>query len=118
MSADAVLTESRPAEGVALLRLNRPAVLNALNLALRRALAEAFARLDADDSVRAIVLAGSEVFRFLEQNRASVQAMEAGKERFARVRVRLDALVNIYSYAGRAPVIVVYAATAIAYCGG
>jgi 8-oxo-dGTP diphosphatase len=28
--------------------------------------------------------------------------------------VRLDALVNIYSYAGRAPVIVVYAATALA----
>ena len=27
--------------------------------------------------------------------------------------IRLDALVNIYSYAGRAPVIVVYAATAI-----
>jgi hypothetical protein len=27
--------------------------------------------------------------------------------------VRLDGLVNIYSYAGRAPVIVVYAATAI-----
>jgi 8-oxo-dGTP diphosphatase len=27
--------------------------------------------------------------------------------------VRLDALVNVYSYAGRAPVIVVYAATAI-----
>src|SRR5213076_1226113 len=27
--------------------------------------------------------------------------------------VRLDALVNIYSYAGRAPVIVVYAATAV-----
>jgi 8-oxo-dGTP diphosphatase len=27
--------------------------------------------------------------------------------------IRLDALVNIYSYAGRAPVIVVYAATAV-----
>ncbi len=27
--------------------------------------------------------------------------------------VRLDALVNVYSYAGRAPVIVVYAATAV-----
>ncbi len=27
--------------------------------------------------------------------------------------VRLDGLVNIYSYAGRAPVIVVYAATAV-----
>ena len=42
-----------------------------------------------------IVLASNEVFRFLEQNRASVQAMEAGKERFARVRVRLDALVDV-----------------------
>jgi AcrR family transcriptional regulator len=42
-----------------------------------------------------IVLAGNAVFRFLEQNRASVQSMEAGKERFARVRVRLDALVEV-----------------------
>src|SRR6266536_3697021 len=40
-----------------------------------------------------VVLASSEVFRFLEQNRASVQSMKAGKERFARVRVRLNALV-------------------------
>jgi AcrR family transcriptional regulator len=42
-----------------------------------------------------IVLAGSEVFRFLEQNRASVQGMEAGKERFARFRDRLDMLVDL-----------------------
>jgi AcrR family transcriptional regulator len=42
-----------------------------------------------------IVLAGSEVFRFLEQNRAAVQSMEAGKERFARFRGRLDALVDL-----------------------
>ena len=42
-----------------------------------------------------IVLGGGEVFRFLEQNRASVQAMEAGKERFARFRGRLDALVDL-----------------------
>jgi AcrR family transcriptional regulator len=41
-----------------------------------------------------IVLAGSEVFRFLEQNRAAVQAMEP-KERFARFRGRLDALVDL-----------------------
>ena len=40
-------------------------------------------------------LASNAVFRFLEQNRASVQSMEAGKERFARVRVRLDALVDV-----------------------
>jgi AcrR family transcriptional regulator len=42
-----------------------------------------------------IVLAGSEVFRFLEQNRAAVQGMEAGKERFARFRDRLDSLTGI-----------------------
>ena len=47
-------------DGVVLLRLNRPAVLNALNLALRHALADAFTRLNADDQVRAIVIAGSE----------------------------------------------------------
>ena len=31
----------------------------------------------------------------------------------ARLRVRIDGLVNIYSYAGRVPVIIVYAATAV-----
>lgn len=55
-----LLLEERPAEGVALLRLHRPAVLNALNLALRRALAEAFTRLEADTVVQVIILAGSE----------------------------------------------------------
>jgi AcrR family transcriptional regulator len=47
-----------------------------------------------------IVLAGNEVFRFLEQNRASVQAMEAGKERFTRFRGRLEALVDVLVGAG------------------
>lgn len=56
----AVLLQEHPREGVALLRLNRPDVLNALNLELRRALAEAVTRLDADAGVRAIVLAGHE----------------------------------------------------------
>ena len=42
-----------------------------------------------------VVLASSEVFRFLEQNRASIQGMEAGKERFARFRDRLDTLVDL-----------------------
>jgi enoyl-CoA hydratase/carnithine racemase len=54
------LREERPAEGVAVLRLHRPAVLNALNLALRRELAAAFTRLEADPGVRVIVLAGGE----------------------------------------------------------
>ena len=55
-----LLLEEHPASGVVLLRLNRPEVLNALNLQLRRDLAAAFTRLDADPQVRAIVLAGSE----------------------------------------------------------
>src|SRR5580693_1073279 len=42
-----------------------------------------------------IVLGGGEVFRFLEQNRAAVQGMETGKDRFARFRGRLDALVDL-----------------------
>jgi len=42
-----------------------------------------------------IVLSGSEVFHFLHQNQASVQAMEAGKDRFARFRGRLDSLVDV-----------------------
>jgi AcrR family transcriptional regulator len=41
------------------------------------------------------VLASNEVFRFLEQNRASVQGMHDGKERFARFRDRLDGLVDV-----------------------
>lgn len=54
-----ILLEERPIAGVALLRLNRPEVFNALNLALRRELAEAFRRLDTDPSVCVVVLAGS-----------------------------------------------------------
>ena len=42
-----------------------------------------------------IVVAGSEVFRFLEQNRAAVQSMETGKDRLIRFRDRLDALVDV-----------------------
>jgi AcrR family transcriptional regulator len=47
-----------------------------------------------------IVLGGSEVFRFLEQNRASVQAMETGKDRLTRFRGRLDALVDLLAGPG------------------
>jgi enoyl-CoA hydratase len=44
---------------VAIVTLNRPSVLNALNLLMLRELREAFAALDADAEVRAIVLTGS-----------------------------------------------------------
>lgn len=45
VSPELVLLD-RPEQGVALLRLNRPAVLNALNMRLREALAEYVRRLD------------------------------------------------------------------------
>jgi len=54
------LLEQRLAPGVVHLCLHRPRVLNALNLSLRRLLADAFIRLDQDDGVRAIILGGSE----------------------------------------------------------
>lgn len=55
-----VLLQEQPCAGVVVLRLNRPTVLNALNLALRQQLAEAFNRLDQDHRVRVIVLSGHE----------------------------------------------------------
>jgi AcrR family transcriptional regulator len=42
-----------------------------------------------------IVMAGGEVFRFLEQNRAAMQHMDTGKERLTRIRGRLDGLVDV-----------------------
>ncbi|KAI8972392.1 enoyl-CoA hydratase [Trametes punicea] len=51
---------SRPAEGVALITLNRPKALNALSTPLFTELNDAVKTLDEDDSVRALVLTGSE----------------------------------------------------------
>lgn len=56
---DVVLLE-RPAEAVALLRINRPEARNALNLEVRRLLARHLTELGEDPATRAIVLAGSE----------------------------------------------------------
>ncbi|MCQ4266736.1 enoyl-CoA hydratase [Pseudomonas stutzeri] len=50
----------RPAEGVARLRLNRPAVNNALSLELQALLARYFSELADDASVRCILLTGGE----------------------------------------------------------
>ncbi len=50
----------RPAEGVVRVRLWRPERLNALNMALRRALARTFRELAEDEGVRAVVLAGTD----------------------------------------------------------
>lgn len=49
----------RPAEGVALLRLDRPEARNALNMAVRAELAAHFEALGAEDGVRCVVLTGN-----------------------------------------------------------
>ncbi|WP_252724589.1 enoyl-CoA hydratase-related protein, partial [Acinetobacter baumannii] len=49
----------RQEQGVALLRLNRPAVLNSLIMLLREALAEHVRRLDECADTRVIVLTGN-----------------------------------------------------------
>jgi enoyl-CoA hydratase/carnithine racemase len=59
MSEPLILSE-RPAEGVVLLRINRPEARNALTLELRRVLAGHLTELGADAAVRCVVLAGNE----------------------------------------------------------
>jgi enoyl-CoA hydratase len=54
-----VLCES-PRNGVALVRINRPQVKNAINMRVRELLTEHFTRLGGDDDVRCIVLTGNE----------------------------------------------------------
>lgn len=54
-----VICEELP-NGVRLLRLNRPEARNALNTALRQAIAAQFQQLNQDDAVRCIVIAGDE----------------------------------------------------------
>ncbi len=53
-----VLVE-KPRHGVALVRIDRPQVKNALNMAVRHQLAERLTELGRDDGVRCIVLAGN-----------------------------------------------------------
>ena len=55
-----VLVERHPEQRTALVRLNRPKQLNALNGAVMDALCAALEELDRDDGVRAIVVTGSE----------------------------------------------------------
>jgi enoyl-CoA hydratase len=66
MTDDLVLAEhpahhadGRPAPGVAVVTLNRPAALNALNTAVMTELLDHLDRLDADPTCRAIVIRGS-----------------------------------------------------------
>jgi enoyl-CoA hydratase/carnithine racemase len=57
--ADPLLIE-RPADDIVVLRINRPEVRNALNMAVRTALAEEVARYGRDPAVRCLVLTGDD----------------------------------------------------------
>ena len=59
MTEPVVLLE-RPADGVALVRINRPDARNALNMDVRRLIAKYMLELSEDDSVRCVVLTGNE----------------------------------------------------------
>src|SRR5580693_8206015 len=58
MSYDTIIVETRGRVG--LVRLNRPQVLNALNAALMRELADAVSGFDADNAIGCIVITGSD----------------------------------------------------------
>ncbi|MGI8830250.1 MAG: enoyl-CoA hydratase-related protein, partial [Candidatus Limnocylindria bacterium] len=55
-----ILVERQAEQRTALVRLNRPKQLNALNGAVMDALCAALEDLDGDDTVRAIVVTGNE----------------------------------------------------------
>jgi enoyl-CoA hydratase len=54
-----MLLVEKPSEGVAVVTLNRPEAMNALSRALRAELQRAIRELDADDTVKVIVLTGA-----------------------------------------------------------
>ncbi len=85
-----VVVVDRPEDGIVRIRINRPTVRNALNTAVRRGLAEAFAACHEDEDVRAIVMtgdetafaAGADLKEFLEQD--AVDIARGRTERFFR----------------------------------
>ncbi len=60
MSYEFIKVEKKYAEYIALIQLNRPKELNALNLQLMTEVRDALKELDNDESVRAIILTGDE----------------------------------------------------------
>lgn len=60
MTAPESLLVDHPADGIAVLRINRPQVRNALNLDVRTRLADEVARRGADDSTRCLIITGSD----------------------------------------------------------
>ena len=60
MTYEFILTEAQYQPHIALIRLNRPKELNALNLQLMQEIKHALQEFDADDAVRCIIITGNE----------------------------------------------------------
>ena len=109
MTADGLLVAL--ADGVAWLTLNRPEQRNALNSALRAALTDALAQLDADPAVRVLVLTGADPAFCAGVDLKEVAAQPAGHPLMAPVPAVAAALDAV-----RKPVIA--AVNGSAYGGG
>ncbi len=106
---ETILVES-PAPGVGLVRFNRPSALNALNSQLATELFDALEALDADESVRCIVLTGSDkAFAagadIKEMQGTDAVTMVAGKDftewsRFTRIRKPIIGAVSGWALGG------------------
>jgi len=104
-------SNSTPVDGVALLTLDRPEVLNALDSATLTELVEALERLDADDSCRCVVITGAGEKAFAagadikEMAAATPESLEQANsfsrwERLRGVRKPIIAAVRGYALGG------------------
>lgn len=87
-----VVLLERPCEGVALLRLNRPDRLNALNMAVRENLASHFTALAADEAIRCVVITGDEKAFAAGADVAELAERTATDAAFARSRAAWAAM--------------------------
>ena len=97
-------------EPIAIVRLNRPEVLNALSLELLNAVADAVEALDADPAIRCIILtggekafsAGADISQFLSASPIDVALGErmARWDRFRRVNTPIIAAVDGFAMGG------------------
>jgi enoyl-CoA hydratase len=107
--ADQLVTVERD-EPIAVVRLNRPQQLNALSTELMSALVAALAELDADEAIRAIVVAGDERAFAAGADINELRAWAAGQapqsesvdawERIRAVRTTIVAAVSGYCLGG------------------
>lgn len=81
-----VVLLERPSDGVALLRLNRPDRLNALNMAVRESLAAHFTQLASDEAIRCVVITGDEKAFAAGADVAELAARTPTDEAFAKSR--------------------------------